>query len=272
MYFRSIAFGGGGVRGGLHVGAVAALEMLRGNLTFPDGVYGCSVGSIVATAVAFGMNALQIRNVYDKYLNLSTFVPGFRITSIQNLVEKKGLFSMEKLETALVDMFQTEGIELIGNRCADAKQSLYIVASNLTNGRATLLTGDVPVLDAIKCSCCLPFLFEPQVLYNHLYVDGSIKAHYLHKLVPRDCLVLHIDQSHKPLFVGDMSKTSFLSYVSHLYNISRKDAITPNTLWFRNETVQILQELKPEDKQLMFDQGYSQTLAFFAKSAPEKLE
>jgi hypothetical protein len=272
MYFRSIAFGGGGVRGGLHVGAVTALEKIRGNLTFPNGVYGCSIGSIVATAVAFGMNSVQIRNIYDKYLHLSSFVPTFRITSIQNLMEKKGLFSMEKLETTVVDMFQSEGIDLKGKRCTDANQSLYIVASNLTSGRATLLTGDVPVLDAIKCSCCLPFLFEPQVLYNHLYVDGSIKAHYIHKLVPRDCLVFHIDQSHKPLFVQDMSKTSFLGYVSHLYNISRTDSITPNTIWLRNETIQILQEVKQEEKQLLFDQGYSQTLAFFTNTSSEKLQ
>jgi len=272
MYFRSIAFGGGGVRGGLHVGAIAAIEKLRGNLQYPDGIYGCSIGSIVATAVAFGMNASQIRNLYDKFLNLSAFVPGFRITSIQNLVEKKGLFSMEKLETAVVDMFQTEGLDLRGKMCSDAEQPLYIVSSSLTSGRAALLTGKVPVLEAIKCSCCLPFLFQPQVLYNQLYVDGSIKAHYIHKLVPQDCLVLHIDQSLKPLFVDDMSNLSFLSYVSQLYTMSRKEPVPPNTICYRNENIQILQELTLDDKQRMFEQGYSQTLAFFSKGVSEKLE
>jgi hypothetical protein len=272
MYFRSIAFGGGGVRGGMHVGALAALETLQGNLQFPDGIYGCSIGSVVATAVAFGMNAAQIREMYDKYLTMSSFLPAFRITSIQNLVENKGLFSMEKLETAVVDMFQSQGIDLRGKRCADAQQPLRILASNLTNGRVTVLTGDVPVLDAMKCSCCLPFLFEPQVLYNQLYVDGGIKANYIHKFVPQDCLVFHIDQSSKPIFVRDIQNISFLSYISHVYNVGRREAITPNTLWLRNDSIQMLQELKEEDKRLMFDEGYSQTLTFLAKCAPKKLE
>jgi predicted acylesterase/phospholipase RssA len=31
---------------------LAAIEKIKGDLQFPEGIYGCSIGSIVATAVA----------------------------------------------------------------------------------------------------------------------------------------------------------------------------------------------------------------------------
>ena len=263
--FRSVAFGGGGVRGGLHVGAVSALEAIRGNLEFPDGIYGSSIGSIVATAIAFGLNGKHIKDMFDKHLNMSAFLPAFSLTSIQNLVEKKGLFSMDKLEEIIIHIFQEQGVDLRGKICNDANQKLFIVASNLTTGKGTLLTGSVPVLDAIKCSCCLPFVFQPQVLYNQVYLDGGVSLHYLHKIVPQDCLVFHISQSHKPVFANTLPEMSIMSFIGHIYNISRTDRITSNTVWLQNNTINVLQELTLEHKKILFDEGYSQTTTFFTE-------
>lgn len=272
MYFRSIAFSGGGVRGGLHVGAVAAIQTVYGNLQFPDGVYGSSIGSIVATAVAFGLDAIQIRSIFDKHLQLSAFLPPLRLTSIQNFAEKKGMFSMDKMEESIVTMFQEHGVDLRNKTCADAQQKLYIVASNLTRGKPTLFTGTVPVLQAIRCSCCLPFVFEPQVMYNQVYVDGGIQVHYLHKIVPENSLVVHISQVDKPFSARDVLSASIMEYTSSIYGNTRKEPLPSNTLWLQNSTIGILQELTPDDKQLLFDQGYSQTLRFLSKLVPEKLE
>lgn len=270
--FRSIAFGGGGVRGGLHVGGISALESIRGNLEFPDGVYGSSIGCIVATAVAFGLKSSHIKDMFDKHLNMSAFLPPFRLASIQNLLEKKGLFSMEKLEEVVIKIFEEQGVDLRGKTCNDAKQKLFIVTSNLTSGRGNLLTGSVPVLDAIKCSCCLPFVFQPQVLYNQIYLDGGVSLHYIHTIVPRDCLVFHISQSHKRVFANKLPEMSIMSFIGHIYDISRKDTITPNTLWLQNDSINVLQELTLNDKKLLFDEGFSQTSAFLSKCIPEKLD
>ena len=272
MYFRSIAFSGGGVRGGLHVGSVAAIEELYGNLQFPEGVYGSSIGAIVATAVAFGLNSTQIQCMFDKNLQLSAFLPPLRLTSIQNFAEKKGMFSMDMMEESIVAMFQEHGVDLKHKTCADASQKLYIVASNLTRGKPTLFTGAVPVLQAIRCSCCLPFVFEPQVMYNQVYVDGGIQVHYLHKIVPENSLVLHISQVDKPFAASDVTDASIMAYIGSIYGNIRKEPLSANTLWLQNSTIGILQELTPEDKKLLFDQGYSQTLRFLSKFISKKLE
>lgn len=272
MYFRSIAFGGGGVRGGLHVGAVSAIQTLRGNLSFPDGIYGSSIGSIVATAVAFGLQSNQIQSIFEKHLQLSGFLPPLRLSSLQNVTEKKGLFSMDMLEQSVISMFREHGVDLEGKTCGDAQQKLFLVASNLTRGKPVLFTGKVPVLQAIRASCCLPFVFEPQVIANNVYVDGGIHVHYLHKIVPSDCLVLHISQLDKPFTPEDVRSAGILAYAGSIYANSRKEALSSNTLWLQNDSIGVLQELTPKDKELLFEQGRLQTLAFLSKFVPEKLE
>ena len=53
--FSILALGGGGLKGYLEIGAIEELEEHYGKLheTFHEGVYGCSIGSIIATCIAF---------------------------------------------------------------------------------------------------------------------------------------------------------------------------------------------------------------------------
>jgi hypothetical protein len=270
--FRSIALGGGGVRGGLHVGGLSAIEKIRGNLEFPEGIYGSSIGAVIATAVAFNLNASQIRTMFDEHFHMSKAIPSLSLSSIHSLGYKKGLFPMDSFEQSLIDIFMSQGIDLRNKTVSDSPQKLYIVASNMTTCKPTLLTGDVPLLKSILCSCCLPFVFQPQVLYNNLYLDGGICLHSLDDIVPKDCLVLHIRRSAKPVHVSNFEETSLLDFLGHIYEVSRKTPLGNNTIWFQNDDVSILQELTPDIKQRLFDQGRSQAFAFFAKRASEETE
>jgi hypothetical protein len=267
--FRSIAFGGGGVRGGLHVGALAALEAHRGNLLFPDGVYGSSIGSIVATAVAFNLNATQIKSMFDSHFQLSNILPPLKLESVLSLMYNKGIFSMSLFEQTVIDAFLSQGVDLRDKTMDEAPQKLHIFASNLTTTKATILTGKVPVLTAIRCSCCLPFIFEPQLLYNHLYVDGGVCLHYLDPVVPSDCLVLHISRTTKSLHASTLDSLTILDYMGDIYEVSRRSSVGKNTIWFENNEIGILQELTPEIKDMLYTQGRSQTLAFLAKRVPQ---
>ena len=86
---------------------------------------------------------------------------------------------------------------------------LKIIASNITKGVPTIFTGDVFVIDALKCSCCLPGIFRPQELYGQIYVDGdiftpcigaiekdilefSLKTHLPDKITPSSLETLHV--------------------------------------------------------------------------------
>lgn len=270
--FTSLALGGGGVRGGLQVGALVALEQHRGNLTFPEGIYGCSVGSIFATAIAFGMNAKQIQTLYDDYFDLKRILPPLRLTSLVELPDSKGLFSMDLIENTIVEAFLSQGVDLKGKTIGDAPQKLYIVASNMTTQTTTLFTKNIPVLEAIKCSSCLPLVFPPQVLYNQVYLDGGIYIDNLASLVPSECLVLHISAPSEPIFPDDLKTMTIPNYLFKVYRAMRPRHVWGNMIWLHDTKIGILQEITPEQKQMLFDEGYSQTCAFFSKRFPKELK
>jgi hypothetical protein len=266
MLVRSIALGGGGVRGGIMIGGLAALETHQ-SLQFPDGIYGCSAGAILATAVAFNIPLPNIRSMFDTDMQLSSVMPPVRLSTLTEFQKQKGLFSMDMFTEMVVNSFKKNGVELEGKKISDAPQKLSILASNLTTRRATMLSGDVPLLDALRCSSCLPFIFYPQVLFNNVYVDGGVLAHNLHKLVPPECLVFHISRGGSSIFPSQLESISISAFLGDIYETSRKEFYPPNVLWFQNNTISVLQELTNEDKQALFDEGVLQATRFLAKRA-----
>lgn len=266
--FPSLALGGGGVRGGLQVGAVAAIESVRGNLTFPGGVYGCSIGSIVATAIAFNLRASQIREMFLHHFDLNKIVPPMRLSSVGDLLSKKGLFSMELMESKLIEAFESQNIDLRDKKISDAHQKLYIVASNMTTQNTTIFSENVRILDAIKCSSCLPLVFTPQVLYNQVYLDGGVFVRCLSSVVPSETLTISISFPPKGIFPQDIDSLTVPAFVGRVYSSTNKMAPSRNTLHLQNDSISVLQDLTPDDKDLLYSEGYSQTLAFLAKRTP----
>jgi hypothetical protein len=263
--FRSLALGGGGVRAGLHVGALTALESLRGSLVFPDGIWGCSAGAVLATAVAFNLSAAQVADLYRSHMDISAVIPTPKLSALADLATSKGMFSMEIYERAIVTAFKTHGIDLTDKVIADAPQPLYIVASNMTTHNPTVFTKHVRILDALRCSSCLPILFQPQVLYNHVYLDGGLFVDCLSSLTPRDCLVLHISDPGEKLYASELETLPLSTYLHRIYRSMRGRPSAPNVLWLQNSSVGLLQEMTPEQKDALCAQGTSQTLAFMAK-------
>jgi NTE family protein len=182
-HFTRLALGGGGVKGILQVGALQELAKHQ-KLEFPDGVYGASVGSIIGTYIAFGLPIDKLPELTKKYLSTKKFIPSFGFYDITTVLSKKGLFTMNQFEASICDAFNEVGFDLKNKVIGDAKMPLFIIASNVTKGKPSILTKNVPLLDAIKCSCCLPGVFKPQILYNQVYVDGDLFAPNLAGVVP----------------------------------------------------------------------------------------
>ena len=266
--FRSIALGGGGVRGGLMIGGLSALQKYQ-TLEFPDGIYGCSAGSIIATGLAYNIPLPAIKHMFETEFNLSTVIPSINLASITSFTQQKGLFSMDAFTQTLLKAFDRQGIDLRNAVISDAPQKLFIVASNLTTRKAVLLTGKVPILDAIRASSCLPFVFHPQILYNNVYIDGGFYTHNLHKIVPSECLVFHISRDELTITQERMKKMTLSDYSATLYEAFRTETLTPNVLWFKNDKIALMQELTPKQKKELFDEGFEQALRFFSKLHPQ---
>jgi predicted acylesterase/phospholipase RssA len=271
--FNSIAFGGGGVRGVLHIGGLTALHEIRGHLRFPNGIYGTSIGSVIATAVAFNMTPAQIKTMLYDHFHLQTALPSFRLSNLQEFPVKKGAYDTKAFAKMLQESFQQQGIDLSNKTIGDAPQKLYIFATNLSTGKLTRLTGRVPILEAIQASCALPLVFQPVPIYGQLYVDSCVQTHIMYNSFPEDCLVLHINTPVMKIQADELESLSFYEYLMNIYQMSQEThAGSTNRIWFRNSKVSILQNITKEDKDALFEQGYSDTLAFFAERTAKERE
>jgi predicted acylesterase/phospholipase RssA len=222
--FKILCLGGGGIKGIMHIGALEELEKEVGSLHkhFSKGIYGCSVGSLIATTIAFGITPEKIKKVYSKIADFKKLVDMNNLTNIQDILNNKGIFSMTKFENILIKLFNEFNIDIKSKKCCDALVPLYISASNLSKGTPTLFTGNVPVLKAIMASCCLPFIFEPQIINNNVYVDGGFITNILLNLVPQEdrSMALSFSIIHTKEKITNLKNVSPLEYLYKLYKIS----------------------------------------------------
>lgn len=190
-HFTRLGLSGGGIKGILHVGALQELSKHQ-PLYFPNGVYGSSIGSIIGTYVAFGLPIEKLPELTKKHLSTKKFIPSIGLYDIASCLSKKGLFSMNYLEKTICEVFDEAGLDIRDKLIGDAKMPLFIVASNVTKGKPTIFSKNVSLLEAIKCSCCVPGVFKPQVLYNQVYVDGDFFSPNISGIVPTsdDTLIL----------------------------------------------------------------------------------
>lgn len=269
--FRSIALGGGGIRGFLLFGGLKAIEERQGNLNFPDGIYGCSVGSVIATGVAFGLTSKQMEEIGYKFVNTSAFLPSYRHATILAFTQKKGLFTMDLMEELFLRIFDSVGIDLRGKMISDAPQKLYLLASNLTTQRPTLLTGSISLLAAMKASCCLPFIFHPQMIHNQLYIDGGVYSENMYEAVPKGTLVLDIAHIKRAIFPTTLESISVFDMVRTLWAGLRSIRVHADAINLNIDGIYLLDELKDEDKTRMISAGYSQAVRFLAKRFPKEV-
>ena len=265
--FRSIAFGGGGMRGALHLGGLRALLEFQDKLVFPDGIYGYSIGCIIATAVAFNLKLEQIQQMIDESMHLESVVREPKLSMFTDLVDKCGLLSMDEVEQSIIKAFLKQGVDLRNKVIADAPQKLFIGASNLTLRRPVFFTGQVPILTAIKASCCIPCFFQPQIVYGHVYVDGGVYMYYFDEYLPKDCLSFVVSYTPQSLRPKDLNLPEL---IKQLYCGQRHPPTSKYAIWFKEDKVHVIHDIKADDKKRLIQQGYLQVLTFLTKRIAEE--
>ena len=232
--FRTLGLGGGGIKGILHIGALLELAKHQ-DLTFPNGVYGNSIGSIIATYIAFELSIDKLVPLMKEYLSMDKLKPTFNFENISSAFSTKGLYSMDIFESSITEMFSKAGLDIKDKKINDAHMPLYIVSSNISKGIPTLFSKDVLLMDALKCSCCIPGLFRPIKLYNQLYVDGNVFTPCIASVMPKKALILSLLKQRKhtitPSLIESMSP---IAYLDELYTMSSKlfhnASVTEHTL------------------------------------------
>jgi hypothetical protein len=220
--FRALGLGGGGVKGILHIGAILELSKKQ-KLFFPDGVYGVSVGAVIGTYLAFGLpfddeGIMKLKQQFK----LTNFVGNVDFNCISHSFSLKGMLTMDLFETMIVDLFQSRGIDIRTKTLGDAIMPLFIISSNLTKGKPTIFSGNVPVLSALKCSCAIPGVFIPQILYNQVYIDGDMFCPSIDKFMPFDsmlCISLKKRMADTKFTEDNIENMSPLTYIHDIYTM-----------------------------------------------------
>ena len=268
--FSALGLGAGGIKGILHVGALLELSKHQ-ELNFPNGVYGCSIGSILATYIAFGLPVDRMVPLMKEYLNMERMTPKFQIAHLSSAFSAKGMFPMDTFESSIRDLFRKEGVEIERKKIGDAKMPLYIVASNITKGIPTIFSKDILVLDALKCSCCIPGLFRPIELYGQLYVDGNLFAPCLAPLMPKeDVLVISLTKQRKRQLTPALIETmSPIAYLDELYIMSsslfHNSSMTKNTICLSYPNLHSNSDLSEFDIDAILNHASSSLNKFISK-------
>ena len=217
---RKLGLGGGGAKGILHIGALMELSKHQ-PLVFPDGIYGSSVGSVIASCIAFGIPIETILEFVKTNSSVQKLIPSkFEVQNISKLFTSKGFYDMNIFKTRMIELFKTANIDIQNKKLKDAEMPLYLVSSNITKGVPTIFSGDVYVLDALRCSCCIPFLFHPQQVGDSLYVDGNILTPNLTSICSADTIIINLNKHRRhSIMPSQLESLSAFEYAKELYNI-----------------------------------------------------
>jgi len=269
--FRILALGGGGTRGILHIGAIKYLEEI--GMTF-DEIYGCSVGSIFAIGLAFGLKSDAIHRMAEKFQSFDKiFFEGLTIDRLQDNFDIKGFFEMDNLEKFFVDMFLSEGIDLRGKLISDSPISLRICASNITKKCLTVFQGDVPITKAFRASCCIPLIFCPQEINNNLFVDGGYLTNMMLDYIPEHLrektLEISIRYDNFGITPASIKNLTYLEFLYSLYKVSCiyeiKSRRHPNDIRLTYKLSSGISDVSEKQREEMIQAGYESTRRFFAE-------
>lgn len=184
-------FSGGGLKGFALVGAYQVLE--AESFRFKR-VAGTSAGAILAAFIAAGYSGKEIQTMLEELDVPSlldprkTFFP-FPFMKWVNVYNHLGLYKGKVLEKWFFHRLAAKGVYTFGDLPRD---SLKLVASDLTNGRIIVLPDDLHKYDidannfsvacALRMSCGIPFFFEPVTLKTgkgeSIIVDGGVLSNF----------------------------------------------------------------------------------------------
>ena len=201
--FVDLVLEGGGVRGNALVGALAVLEEQGYR---PQNVAGTSAGAIVATAVAAGYSAPEMRKIIEN-LDFSQFmdrawedrVP--LVGGALSMLKDQGVYEGTRFLEWMTGILERKGVrtfrDLIHPAYAGQPQYRYkvrVIASDITQRCLLALPqdavklgvepDDLSVALAVRMSMSIPIFFEPVRFTNprtgrdHLIVDGGMLSNF----------------------------------------------------------------------------------------------
>ncbi len=280
-------FGGGAIRGTAYVGTIRALEEIG---IKPQNIAGSSVGSIVATLMAVGYNASELKEIFLG-VNFELF-KDVQFGLGPNFALSKGEVFLDWLRELIEKKYYGDNYIKGKNRAVtfkDLDKNLIVITTDLSNFSckefSKFETPDFEIATAVRISSTMPGLMKPYEYNNTLLVDGDLqKSMPMWKLsknlLPEDERILEFrlegdfDGSDKNAL--DYMNTIYscitsmcTSYIAETYgNRDKFDYIVINT----GDVIVVNFNYPKEKREELIESGYRQTMQYFTKTLPLKKE
>ena len=186
-----LALGGGGARGGVHIGVLKVLEEEGIPVQY---VAGTSIGAIIGALYATSLSAKEIEKQMYRYLESRIFSrtqfhmaeklakrPNLRLLHrLSFFFKKEFVLTLALARPFLIpkDTFRENLAFLFDNaeiRIEDTRIPFAAVATDLETGEEVILR-EGSLIDALYASCTYPGVVESVRLKGRLLVDGGLSA------------------------------------------------------------------------------------------------
>jgi predicted patatin/cPLA2 family phospholipase len=229
MDYTVLGLNGGGMRGVLQIGALQSLSEEKNEKylhnVFTDGIYGISIGALIATLIAFEFSVDELDVLSEMLGNMQDAFQPLRLQSLLSFTQRNGIDDGSTIYTMIVREFQKKGMDFANLRIGDAAVPLYIVASNVTTLKTTVFGQSVKVWDALRSSISMPYIFTPHMINDQMYVDGAILCQRIVDVIPlkdrEKMLLLLIAQSKGVTAENYMSALPLCRNNKDTYSIQR---------------------------------------------------
>jgi NTE family protein len=187
-------FEGGGVKG---IGLVGALEVCEADGYEWRMVAGTSAGAIVASLVAAGYTATELRPIlesldYRRFKDAGVLDRLPIVGKAASVLFEKGIFEGDYFESWLRELLGRRNVKTFGDLPAPAdamyEHRLQVLVSDITEGRILVVPSGLrhygidpntfDVARAVRMSMSIPFFFEPVVHQGHHFVDGGMLSNF----------------------------------------------------------------------------------------------
>jgi len=175
-----LALSGGGIRGVSHLGVMQAL--VDNGIEFSH-ISGTSAGAVGAAFFAEGYAPKEVLQMIKNARLLKLLRPSLGST---------GLLSILRVRFLIAKFIPHNSFQKLKTR-------VTISAVDLGEGRLVYFTdGELDI--AVLASCCLPGIFKPILMNNHMYVDGGILNNFpVEPLVGNCDLIIGSTCNHLPV-------------------------------------------------------------------------
>ncbi|MBS3921500.1 MAG: patatin-like phospholipase family protein [Deltaproteobacteria bacterium] len=150
----ALVLGAGASKGFAHIGV---LKILETNKIPVHMIVGTSVGSVIGSFYAYGLNAFELQK-------LSFSIEQKDIVDLT--IPENGFIKGEKLEEFVNRTLKNTPMEKL-------KIPFYAIAIEIQNGQETVF-GRGNTGQAVRASCSIPGVFRPVKIGDKVYVDGGV--------------------------------------------------------------------------------------------------